>query len=103
MSGGIDKIQLIGFAIAVLVVQGHTLGLDGNAPLPLQIHGVQYLGFHLSIGQTTAALNKAIGQGGLTVVDMGDDREVANVLVVCHAACTLDWRGRSLAHTGPAI
>jgi hypothetical protein len=48
-------------------------------------------------------LNKAIGQGGLTVVDMGDDREVANVLVVCHAACTLDWRGRSLAHTGPAI
>jgi len=34
---------------------------------------------HLALGQTAGRLDKPIGQCGLTVVDMGDDREVTDI------------------------
>src|SRR3546814_10437129 len=40
---------------------------------------VEHLGFHLARGQASAQLDDAVGQGRLAVVDMGDDREIADV------------------------
>ncbi len=75
---GIDQVQVIDLAVARLVAQGRRLRLDGNAALALQRHGIEHLGFHFAVGQATAKLDDAIGQGGLAVVDMGDDGKIAD-------------------------
>jgi hypothetical protein len=76
----IDQIQVVDLAIARLVVQGRRLGLDGNAALALQIHRIEHLRLHLAVGQAAAQLNDAVSQGRFTVVNMGDDGEVAYVI-----------------------
>src|SRR5581483_4970360 len=53
---------------------------DGDAALALEIHRVEDLRLHLALGETTAALDEAIRQRRLAVVDVRDDREVADVL-----------------------
>ena len=40
--------QLVGLAVARLVEHAHRLGLDGDPPLALEVHGVQELGAHLA-------------------------------------------------------
>ena len=41
MARGVDEVQGVGAAVLRLVVQADGPGLDGDAPLPLQIHVVQ--------------------------------------------------------------
>ena len=84
MSGRINKIELIDLAIASRVVQCDALRLDRNAALALKIHRVEHLLSHLSVSQATAMLNKAVSQGRLTMVDMGNDGKVANVTQIGH-------------------
>src|SRR5690606_37656555 len=84
VAGGVDEVQLIGLPVARLVMQGHAVGLDGNAALALQIHGVQHLGFHFPVAQATADLDEAVGKGGLAVVDVGNDGKVADMAQVTH-------------------
>ena len=85
MAGGVDEIELVGHAVARGVVQGHALGLDGDAPLALYIHGIQDLLVHLAVRETAALLDEAIGERRLAVVDMRDDAEVAYVLEFAHS------------------
>ena len=79
MARGIDKIQLVGIAIFGRVIKGHTLRLDGNPALALDIHRIEHLRRHFSFVKPTAVLNKAIGKGGLAVINMGNNREIAYV------------------------
>ena len=74
----IDEIQLIVLAVLGLVHQRHALCLDGNAAFPFQIHRIEHLIRHFAIGQATAMLNETVGKRRLAVVDVRDDREVAN-------------------------
>jgi methenyltetrahydromethanopterin cyclohydrolase len=55
------------------------VGLDGDAALAFKVHGVEDLGLHLAGGQRAGQLEEPVGEGGLAVVDMRDDREVADV------------------------
>ena len=87
MTGRIDEIELIGFAIARRVRQRHRLCLDGDAALALDRIVVQNLRFHLAVGQATAQLDDAIGERRLAVVDMGNDGEVADQFHGALAAC----------------
>jgi len=66
--------------IAGTIAQRGRLGLDGDAAFALQVHGIEHLGFHFTIGQPAAQLDDAIGQGRFTVVDVGDDREITDML-----------------------
>ena len=84
MPRGVDEVELIGLAVVRLIVQGHALGLDGDTPLPLELHGVQHLLSHLPLTQTAADLNEAIGNGRFSMIDMGDDRKVTDVAQICH-------------------
>jgi hypothetical protein len=86
MPGSVNKVKLVRRTVGVLVLQRDALRLDGDTALSLEVHRVEHLSFHLSIRQPTTALYKAVGQRRFTVVDMGNDREITNVLVVCHAA-----------------
>jgi hypothetical protein len=61
-------------------VQRRGLRLDGDAALALDVHRVEHLRFHLAIGEAAAALDDAIGQRALAVVDVGNDREISDVV-----------------------
>ena len=53
---------------------------DGDAALALEVHRVEHLGLHLAGLERAGLLEKAIGQRRLAVVDVRDDREIANAL-----------------------
>jgi hypothetical protein len=55
------------------------VALDGDSTLPLQIHVVQQLSLHLTLIDGSCKFKKTIGQGTFSVVDVGNDAEVANV------------------------
>ena len=80
MARGVDQVEFIVFAVAGAVGEGHGAGLDGDAALALQIHVVQQLLFHLALVHRVGLFQNAVGQGGLAVVDVGDDAEIANVI-----------------------
>lgn len=84
VAGGIDEVQLVGLTVLRLVVQGNAVGLDGDAALAFQIHGVQHLGLHLAVGQAAAHLDEAVCQGRLAMVDVGDNGEIADMTQVTH-------------------
>jgi hypothetical protein len=56
------------------------LGLDGDAPLPFELHGVEVLLTHLPRVDRARELEDAIAEGRLAMVDVGDDGEVANAV-----------------------
>ncbi len=80
VSRRVDKIQHIGLAICGLEVERDALGLDGNAPLPFQIHGVEHLFRHFPVAESLAHLDKAISKRRLAVINMGDDGKITDVL-----------------------
>ena len=89
MAGSIYEIQDVLLPIFGLVHRPNSLRLDGDAPLPLQLHIVQHLSLHLPTGQQTGMLDDAVRQRGLSMVDVGDDAEVAD-LTLLHTAAYID-------------
>ena len=49
-----DEIDLVVEAVLGAIGQRDTLRLDGDAALPLEIHGIEHLIFHLTVGETAA-------------------------------------------------
>ena len=84
MPRGIDQVKLINLTVLRFVAQRRRLRLDGNAAFALKIHAVEDLLAHFAVGEASAALNQAVGKRGLTMVDVGDDRKVSDVL---HRRC----------------
>src|SRR4029078_10573734 len=78
MSGGVDQVELVDAIIGRLEHDADGLGLDRDPPLALEVHRVQHLLAHLPLGHRLRDLQDAVGQRPLAVVDVGDDREVAN-------------------------
>ena len=78
MAGRVDQVQLVGPLVGRAEEHPHRLGLDRDAPLALEIHRVEELVAHLALGDRLGHLEDAIGQRRLAVVDVGDDREVAD-------------------------
>ncbi len=75
--GGVDHVQHV-LGAAGLPGQPHRLALDGDAALALDVHPVQVLGAHLAPVDDAGQLQHPVGQGGLPVVDVRDDAEVAD-------------------------
>ena len=71
MPRGVNQVEDILHAVPGFIDGAHSLGLDGDASLPLQFHVVQHLGLHLPAGQKTGALNDPVRQCGFAVIDMG--------------------------------
>ena len=63
------------------VVQADGLGLDGDPALALEVHLVEELVLLLALGDGPGRLEQAVGERRLAVVDVRDDREVADVRV----------------------
>lgn len=77
MPGGIDQVELKFLPVLPLIGQCDRMALDGDTPFPFKVHGVQDLVPKLPRGDQAGKLNKTIGQGRLSVVNMGDNTEIA--------------------------
>ncbi len=77
---GVDQVQVVDRAVLCFVGQRGGLRLDGDATFALQIHRVEHLFFHFTVGQAAAKLDDAISQCGLAVVNMSDDGKVTDML-----------------------
>ena len=84
MARGVDQIQGIAVPVPGLVGQAHGTGLDGDATLLFQIHVVQDLVFHDALLHGAALFDEPVGQGGLAMVDMGDDGKIADLILFDH-------------------
>ena len=73
------------------VVQPHRVGLDRDPALALEIHRVEHLRFHLARLEGAGELEEAISQRRLAVVDVGDDRKIADEALV-HG---VSWESRA--------
>jgi hypothetical protein len=83
----VDEVQLVGVPVARLVQHADRLRLDRDAALALELHRVQDLRAHGARIHRAGHLEDAVGQRRLAVVDVRDDREVADAVLV-HARPT---------------
>ena len=56
----IDKVELVDLPVRRRVIQGDRLGLDRDATLTLDIHGIKHLFLQFALGQATAGLDQAV-------------------------------------------
>ena len=80
MSWGVDKVEGVVLAIARHIVHLNGVRLDSNTLLALEIHVVKHLRLHLSLIQSVGSLQQTICQGRFTVVNMGYNAKISNVL-----------------------
>ena len=73
MTRSIDEVKRV-----TLPWNANILCFDRDASLALEIHRVQILGAHISRLHSARHLQNSVGKGRLTVVDVGDDREIAD-------------------------
>ena len=78
----IDQIELILVAVVGAVVQADRVRLDGDAALALQVHRVQHLFHHFARRKRAGRFQQPVRQRGLAVVDVRNDREIADEFAV---------------------
>ena len=80
VAGGVHDIDGV-----VIPVNGGVLGLDGDALLALQVHGVHGALLHLLVLTVGAAgFQKLVHQSGFAVVYVGDNGEIAEFAGITH-------------------
>ena len=82
MAGRVDKIQHIVFPVMGAVNALHSLVFNGDTTLFFQIHGVQDLFLHFPLGQCAGHFNQPVCQRRLTVINMGNDRKITNMILL---------------------
>jgi len=80
VAGSVDQVEAIFVAVVSQVMETDALCLDGDAALALQVHRIEDLGLHLTLGQRAGEFEQAVGERGLAVVDVSNDTEIADVL-----------------------
>jgi hypothetical protein len=81
MAGRVDQVQAVGLAVLRLVLEANGAGLDRDPLLALEVHGVEDLARHLPGVDRVRRLEEPVGEGRLSVIDVGDDREVAQTVL----------------------
>ena len=74
----VDQVQLVLLAIAGLVLEPNGRHLDGDPPLPLDVHAIEHLLAHLLGSNGPGGLEEAVRERGLPVVNMRDNAKIAN-------------------------
>ena len=80
----VDQVQDVLFSVLGLVVEAGGLQLDGDSPLPFNIHVVQILFLHIPGLYQTRLLNQPVRQSGLAVIDMSNNTEISYILQIIH-------------------
>ena len=80
VAGGVHDVDF-----HILVADGSVLGQNGNAPLPLQITGVHNpIHGGLVLPVDAALLQHFVDQGGLAVVNVGNNGNIADFFLRYH-------------------
>ena len=79
VTGRVDEVELVGLAVIGVVHHADGIRLDGDATLALDVHGVEQLRLHVALLHRAGELEDAVGDRRLAVVDVRNDREVADV------------------------
>lgn len=74
----VDHVEREGLALD-LPRHPHRLALDRDAALALDVHPVQVLRAHVTVGDHPGDLEHAVGESRLAVIDVGDDAEIADL------------------------
>ena len=78
MARGVNQVQVVRLPVIGGIAQAHRPGFDGNAPLPLQVHGIQNLVLHLPAVNGVALLQQPVRQGGLAMVNVGHNGKITD-------------------------
>ena len=89
VAGRVDQVEAVFVAVLRGVMQADALGLDGDAALALEVHGVEHLRGHFALGERAGQFEQAVGQRGFAVVDVRDDAEIAYELGIHGSLC--EW------------
>ena len=79
----VDEVERVDLAVTV-IGQPDGACLDRDAALALEIHVVEQLVLHFALIHCAAQLDEPVGQGGLAVVNVRDDRKIADVFLWDH-------------------
>jgi len=76
----VDEIEHVILAVAGAIFEANRLRLNRDAALALDIHGIEHLLDHFTGLQPAGELDQPVGQRRFAMIDMGDNRKVADVL-----------------------
>ena len=79
VAGRVDEVEDVILAVVRAIFEANGLRLDRDAALALDIHGIEHLLDHFARFEPAGELNQPVGKGRFAVVDMGDDREIADI------------------------
>src|SRR5262249_30701072 len=80
----VKQIQLVALAVPGLVVHADSLGLYGNPAFAFEVEAIKMLLAVLACADGPRRLEEAIRQGGLSMVYVCDDAEIAYIALVSH-------------------
>jgi hypothetical protein len=80
VTGRIHEVEDVRFPVLGFVFEAHRLRLDGDPALALYVHGIEHLLDHVALRHRPGLLDEPVGERRLAMVDMGDDREVSDIL-----------------------
>src|SRR4051812_44572927 len=68
-----------------MIAQAHSLRLDGDPALALDIHRIEHLllASHFTVGKAAGELNQPVRKRRLAVIDVSDNGEVADIIDGC--------------------
>ena len=98
MARCVDEIERIGLAVVGVIGQLDGAGLDRDAALTLQLHGVEDLVLHLALVHGVALLEQAVCQRGFAVVNMGDNGKIPDVVQIGHGTTSYFMNLSMAAH-----
>ena len=75
----INQVELIRLAVVGVIRDADGIGLDRDAALALDVHRVEQLRLHVALVNGMGELKDAVTDRGLAMVDVRNDREVADV------------------------
>ena len=94
MPRSVGEVEFIMCSVFGSIFHGNRVGLDRDATLALEVHGVEELLLGLTLLDRSSDLQKAVGESRFTVVDVGDDAKVARVFYSHEKAGTIGQTGR---------
>ena len=103
MTGRINEIEDILLAVGVAIVETNRLCFDRDASFPFDIHRVEYLFTHVSRRDRAGSLNQSVGERRLAVIDMSNDRKIADVIDGQHEHGAPDWANDGTSGIVPAL
>src|SRR5262245_58491330 len=87
MTGRVDQVQFVSYLRFLIPdprslipeIDRHRMHLNRDSPFAFQVHVVKHLGAEFARGNRPGLEEELVGQRALAVVDVGNDREIANV------------------------